>query len=148
VSSGLLTLPNEWQGPVPAYQLEYAPFWEGVRQHRLSIQRCSDCRRWIHLPAASCPSCSGDDLVFEPVSGEGEVYSYTVVQREFGLHLPLPWVAAIVQLDEDPAIHLSTNIVNCTPETISIGAPVRVVYKDYSDWLTLAYFEPIAGSAA
>jgi uncharacterized OB-fold protein len=138
----LLAPAPQWRGPVPADQLDYSPFWAQLRQHRLSIQRCGECRTWIHYPSAACPSCLGSTLAFEPVSGDGHVYTFTIVHREFGLHLPVPWVAAIVELVEQPGLRLASNIVNCTPKAISIGMPVRVVYVDYDPDLTLAYFEP------
>jgi hypothetical protein len=52
------------------------------------------------------------------------------------------WAAAVVELVEQAGLRVATNIVNCTPEAISIGLPVRVVYVDYDTKLTLAYFEP------
>src|SRR5262249_50006574 len=110
----LATLP-EWLGPVPADQADYAPFWAALRDHRLAIQRCDSCQHWIHYPSAARPSCLSSDLSFEPVSGEARLYTFTVVHREFGLNLPIPWIAAFVELAEQPGLRLATNIVNCEP---------------------------------
>jgi uncharacterized OB-fold protein len=135
--------PPEWLGPVPADQVDYAPFWARLRDHCLSIQRCDACGHWIHYPSAMCPSCLASALSFQPVSGEAHVYTFTIVHREFGLHVPIPWIAAIVELVEQPGLRLATNIVNCDPPKLEIGMPVRVIYADYRGDVTLAYFEPI-----
>ena len=132
----------QWLGPVPAPQQDYAPFWARLREHQLSIQRCQVCGRWIHYPCGACPECSGSALEFEPVSGDGHLYTYTVVHREFGLNLSIPWVAAFVDLVEQPGLRVATNIVNCAPDELEIGMPVHVVYADYANDVTLAYFEP------
>ncbi|WP_159928601.1 Zn-ribbon domain-containing OB-fold protein [Rhodococcus sp. WAY2] len=135
--------PSEWHGPVPAIQPESEGFWSALKEHRLCIQRCLGCATWIHYPLPSCAECGSDRLEFEQVSGRGSLYSYTVVHREFGLRLPLPYVSAYVTLDDVPEIRLSTNIIGCEPEKLGIGMPVRVAFVDYNNAdVTLAYFEP------
>ena len=44
----------------------------------------------------------------------------------------LPYVVAIVEIDEDPSIRLTTNIVGCEPEDVEIGMPVRVVFEHHA----------------
>ena len=133
--------PQKWVGPVPADEEWTAPYWEALRQHRLSVQRCTGCGSWHHPPVLGCPSCGSADLVFEPVSGVGRLYSVTVSYREFGLQMGVPWIAAYVELEEGP--RLATNIVNALTDEVAIGQTVSVVYQDYDEiGLTLAFFEP------
>ncbi len=55
-----------------------------------------------------------------------------------------PYVIAIVGLDEDPRIRLTTNIVVDDPTEVVIGSRVRVIFEQHDDvWLPL--FEPIPG---
>jgi uncharacterized protein len=144
----MLAPPDVWEGPVPAEDLDTAPYWDALRAHRLSILRCRSCELWIHYPVAGCPRCHGSDVAFEPVSGRGEVYTYSVVHREFGNHFGVPWVVAFVELVEQPALRVATNIVGCAPEDVHIGMPVRVTYRDYENGFTFAFFEPAEASAA
>lgn len=110
----------------------------------MAVQRCLVCRHWQHPPVLICPGCGSEKLAFEQVSGKGEVYSYTVVEREFGLHLGTPWIGAYVALAETP-VRVATNLVNCRLDDIGIGTCVSVVYQDYDDIdLTLAFFAPDA----
>jgi uncharacterized OB-fold protein len=37
---------------------------------------------------------------------------------------------------------MASNIVNCAPEDVTAGMPVKVVYKDVTDEITLPLFEP------
>ena len=140
LSSGLLSVPDVWRGPVPADEPETRGFWDALRDHRVAIQRCDRCRRWQHPPVVACPGCACEDLSFETVSGDATIYAFSVVHREFGLQIGTPWVVAQVQLDDAP-VRLATNIVECTPDDPSIGASVVPVFKDYDDiGLTLAFF--------
>lgn len=57
----------------------------------------------------------------------------------------LPFAVAIVEIEEDPSIRLTTNIVGCSPEEVTVGMPVRVVFEHHPDddgdvWIPL--FEP------
>jgi uncharacterized OB-fold protein len=50
-------------------------------------------------------------------------------------------VIAIVEIEEEPGVRLTTNIVGCSPDDVHIGMPVQVVFEQYDDvWLPL--FEP------
>jgi uncharacterized OB-fold protein len=52
--------------------------------------------------------------------------------------MPPPYVIALVELDEQPALRLMTNIVNCEPADVAIGARVRVVFEHHDDvWIPL-----------
>ncbi|MBV9659583.1 MAG: OB-fold domain-containing protein [Acidimicrobiales bacterium] len=144
MSEAVIRAPESWSGPVPAQEDWTSPYWEVLRRHKMSIQRCVKCRIWHHPPVIACPACGSDDLAFEPVSGRGTVYSVTVCHREFGLRFGVPWVAAYVELEEGPRV--ATNLVNTTPAEVAIGQSVSVVYQDYDDLdLTLAFFEPSGG---
>jgi uncharacterized protein len=141
----VIRAPEKWNGPVPVADDWTGPYWEALRRHELSIQRCVACRRWQHPPVLVCAACGSDQLEFEPVGGRGSLYSVTVCFREFGLQFGVPWIAAYVQLEEGP--RLATNVVNSTPGEVAIGQPVSVVYQDYDDLdLTLAFFEPTGAS--
>jgi hypothetical protein len=41
----------------------------------------------------------------------------------------VPFVAALVALDEDPAVRLATNLVDCDPAALDFDLPVRVVFR-------------------
>lgn len=132
-----------WTGPVPVADRDSAAFWDGLRRHRLLILRCVSCRYWLHPPQASCHRCFGMRLEPEEVSGRGTVYSYTLAQREFAPGVKPPYVAALVELEEQEGLRLVTNIVNIRAADVRIGLPVQVLFWDLDDAdVTLALFEP------
>jgi uncharacterized protein len=136
-----LLVPDAWTGPIPVPDIDGAPFWQGLREHKLLIQHCAECGYWVHTPLAACPRCLSFDLRPEPVSGHGVLYSWTVCNRQFVPGLPPPYVAALIDLDEQPALRMVTMLVNCRIGDARIGMPVRVVYYHMAT-ATLAFFEP------
>lgn len=117
--------------PLPAPDLDTERFWEATAEGRLELARCVACREWVHPPQERCRLCAGE-LAYEPVSGEGRVFSFIVVRRQFVPGHPPPEVVALVELDEDPALRLSA-VVAADPEAMRIGARVRARMEAVGD---------------
>jgi uncharacterized protein len=107
-----------------------APFFGGATQDELLIPRCESCGEYVWYPQAACPHDRGA-LVWTPVSGRGTLFTWAVVQRAF---LPafedrVPFVTALVALEEDPAVRLCTYVVDTPPEHLVADAPVEVTFR-------------------
>jgi uncharacterized OB-fold protein len=138
--------PIPFTGPIPVIQSEARGYWDGLKQHRLMILRCETCNYWVHYPLSICNRCHSFELNWKEVSGLGTVYSFTVVHREFAPGVMPPFVAALIQLEEQTPLRVMTNLVSCKIKDISIGMPVRVVYHDITEEITLPYWEPLLTS--
>jgi len=47
--------------------------------------------------------------------------------------LDVPYVLAVVQLDEQDDLRLLTNILSCPPAEVTIGMPVEVEFMERGD---------------
>jgi uncharacterized OB-fold protein len=103
-------------------------FWTGGADGQLMIARCTACALWVNPPAADCPDCGGA-LVAHPVSGHGTVFTYTINYQPFNPAVPVPYVIAIVELDEQADLRIATNIVDCETDSVFIGLPVEVRFE-------------------
>jgi uncharacterized protein len=122
------------------------PFWEGCRAGELRIPRCRDCGRWVWYPAAVCPGCGGGRHVWTRVSGRGRLFTWVTVHRAFlpGFEGRVPFVTALVELEEDPRVRLATVLSDVGTTTLQVGLPVEVAFVPVSDGLSLPTFR-IAG---
>ena len=50
----------------------------------------------------------------------------------------------LVELVEQADLRLTTNIINCAPESLAIGMPLRVVFEEINEDVALPLFEPEA----
>ncbi len=83
------------------------------------------------------------DLVPEPVSGKGTVFTYTVNWHPFNPEVPVPILIAIVELPEQEGLRFTTNIVGCGPEDVRIGLPVEVRFEQHGEiWVPVFTPEP------
>ncbi len=124
-------------------------FWQGGREGRLVLLRCTDCGYWLHPPVPVCPRDGSKNLAPEAVSGRGTVASYTVNHHQWLPGFDPPYVVALVELVEQAALRLTTNLVGCPVDAVAIGQGVRVVFRHVADpngdiWLPL--FEPDPGA--
>jgi uncharacterized OB-fold protein len=119
--------------PVPAPDDVSGFFWNAAAEHRLVLQRCRSCLKLQYPPEVCCVHCQAEEFEPADVSGRGVIYSYAVVDRPLhaGFVNALPYVVVLVELDEQPGLHILTNLVD-VPErtTLSCGMPVEVAYED------------------
>jgi uncharacterized OB-fold protein len=75
------------------------------------------------------------------------VYSYAVADRAFhiGFADQLPYVVALVELDDQPGLRMLTNLVDVAREDVSVGMAVTVTFEDRED-ATLPQFRPAVTS--
>ena len=126
---------------LPQVTPENEHFWLGGADNELRFLRCGGCRYYVHPPAPLCPECLSRDLSPEAVSGRAVVHTFTVNHQPWIPGFDPPYVVAIVELDEQEGLRLTTNLVNCKPEDISIDLRVHVLFEDLGEGVFLPLFE-------
>jgi uncharacterized OB-fold protein len=133
---------------LPAINARNGPFWASGRDGVLRFQRCQDCGYYLHPPGVVCPECWSKKLEYEPVSGRATVVTFTINHQPWMPVPELPFVLAIVGIEEQDGLRLTTNIVHCPVDAVHIGMPVTVCFEGHPDedvWLPM--FEPAAHPA-
>jgi uncharacterized OB-fold protein len=128
--------------PLPRPSPFSRPFWEAARRHELILQRCSSCTQHIFYPRYNCPHCGSTTLEWVKASGNGSVHTFTVARRPTHPAFAdrTPYVIAIVELEEGP--RMTTNIVDCDPDSVRIGMRVKVTFEDVNEEVSLPVFRP------
>ncbi len=135
--------------PVPAPDDISRFFWEAAAEGRLVLQRCAACHQLQYPPDVVCTYCQCEDLVPTEVSGRATLYSFVVVDRAFhpGFVPHLPYVLALVELEEQPALRMLTNVVDAIANELTIGtADARHASSAEAD-VTMPVFRPEARPA-
>ena len=127
--------------PAPAPDADSAPYWSAAHDGRLVIQQCTRCGNRQLYPRDRCLVCRGP-VEWVEASGRGTVYSYTVIRQNYARPFRdwIPYVVALVDLEEGPRV--MTNIVDCEPEAVRIGMPVRARFEEVSEDAAVALFAP------
>ena len=88
-----------------------APTWRrsrsgtAVAKAASSLRHCNACGEDHFYPRPFCPKCWSPDVEWKQATGHGTLYTYSIVVQN---DLPpfnerVPYVAAVVELDEGPA---------------------------------------------
>ena len=127
--------------PVPTRESE--KFWDMASKHELWIQKCSDCDKAYFYPRIICPHCFSRNVKWVKASGKGTLHTYMINhQAAPGFEAEVPYAIAIVQLIEGP--RMMTNIVGVenTPENLVLDMPLRVVFEDVTEKISIPKWEP------
>lgn len=130
-------------GPLPLLEGPSSFFWTAGQRGELCFQRCSDCGYWQHPAGVICSCCYSDNLSEQATAGLATVVAASVNYQPWMPDLEVPYALAIVELDEQEGLRLTTRIVGVPPESVAIGQRVKVEFEHREDvWLPL--FTPIS----
>lgn len=123
-------------------------YWQQAGGGELLLQCCRDCGHLQHYPRSLCIRCWSHDLIWQPATGTGTVWTFTVVTipGHPAWSSQVPYVLALVELEEGP--RLMTNIVGCPPDSVYCGQAVRLrPGREETDNQTLLQFTPSSTKA-
>jgi hypothetical protein len=111
-----------------------AGFFEAARRNQLAIRVCDGCGAVLHMPRAYCRTCGSWEGHWEPATGRGRVYSWTVVEHQVHPAFPVPYTVVLVQLDDMPA-----RVVGYLPGVPDLeeGQPMQVWFETLDDGVVL-----------
>jgi uncharacterized protein len=121
------------QAPQPTPETK--AFWDAASTGKLMIGKCDACGKVHYYPRAICPFCFSDRTELQQASGNGTIYTYSVMRRA-----SVPYAIAYVTLREGPT--MMTNIVDCDLDAIRIGQQVRLVFKPSDGGPPVPMFTP------
>ncbi|HZA09446.1 bifunctional MaoC family dehydratase N-terminal/OB-fold nucleic acid binding domain-containing protein [Mycobacterium sp.] len=130
----------------PAASRDTAFFWEGVAAHELRIQRRGD-GRLQHPPVPALWQDKAEPIDYVVASGKGTVFSFVVHHAPKVPGRSLPFVIALVELEE--GVRMLGELRNVEPAAVEVGMPVQATYLDFPEdnrgpaW-TLYAWEPAA----
>ncbi|HVX21518.1 MAG TPA: OB-fold domain-containing protein [Acidimicrobiales bacterium] len=126
--------------PRPALTQDNAFWFEGARQRKLLIQRCTNCGRLRHTPLPACAACQSFDWDTVESTGRGEVYSFVVVHHPQVPAFDYPLPIGLIELEEGTRV--VADLVGLDPSAWKVGMAVAVDFVDFDDDLTLPVFRP------
>jgi uncharacterized protein len=130
----------------PASSKDTKFFWDGVNAHELRIQKRPD-GSLQHPPVPAIWQDKEQPIDYVVASGKGTVFSFVVHHAPKVPGRTLPFVIALVELEE--GVRMLGELRNVDPAKVEIGMPVRATYIDFPEgdtgpaW-TLYAWEPEA----
>jgi uncharacterized protein len=114
----------------PASSRDTKFFWDGVNAHELRIQKRAD-GRLQHPPVPAIWQDKSAPIEYQVASGKGTVFSFVVHHAPKVPGRTLPFVIALVELEE--GVRMLGELRNVDPAKVEIGMPVRATYIDFPE---------------
>jgi hypothetical protein len=126
--------------PVPEYGAE--EYWNAANQERLVMQQCNACHKFRWTPAPVCTFCGDDQFDWAPLSGKGKIVTWTVITHPIhpAAVNKVPYVVVIVELDEQPGLRITSNLVDVGQDDIAFDATVEVAFERHPSGQNLPVF--------
>lgn len=131
MTAGAIYLPE--QLPRPEGDILSAPYWDGLREERILVQRCDACASWQWGPEWICHRCHSFDLTWTEISGKGRIFSWERVWhpvhpalKNFG-----PYLIVLVEIPDAQSIRMIGNLLGDPLQSVQIGAPVEPVFEHH-----------------
>jgi len=113
--------------PTPSRDTQF--FWDGVAAHELRIQQRPD-GSLQHPPVPAVWKDKAESTDYRVASGAGTVYSYVVHHAPKVPGRSLPFMVALVELEE--GVRMLGELRDVNPATVAIGMPVEVEFLDFA----------------
>jgi uncharacterized OB-fold protein/acyl dehydratase len=114
----------------PASSKDTKFFWDGVNAHELRIQKRPD-GSLQHPPVPAIWQHKQQPIDYVVASGKGTVFSFVVHHAPKVPGRTLPFVIALVELEE--GVRMLGELRNVDPAKVEIGMPVRAMYIDFPE---------------
>jgi uncharacterized OB-fold protein len=102
------------------------PFYENLKQGRLTTTKCKSCGKVSYPPRVICPECYSDDLEYTDLPKTGKVIVFSEEVKGVPLGFESPLIHAVIDLGVDPARRVLTRIVNCAAGQLQRGDEVQL----------------------
>lgn len=123
--------------PIPVAEPDglSAPYWQGLREGRLRVQRCPACQAWQFGPEWLCHRCHRFDPEWRDVEAKGLIHSWERVWHPSHpvLRRHGPYLAVLVELPHAGAVRMVGNLLGDPMQEVRIGAAVDGVFEHHPD---------------
>jgi uncharacterized protein len=121
--------------PVPEPDGLSAPYWAGLQQNRLLVQRCARCGTWQFGPEWICHHCHSFEVEWTEIEPRGRIFSWERVWNPShkALRQHGPYVSVLVELPDAGNVRMVGNLTGDPMQTVAIGAEVAGVYEHHPE---------------
>lgn len=137
----VITEEEAFKKPMPSPDGDSMALWEGLKEGKLLLQKCTDCGDVQYYRQEMCCNCLSDNVGSFESTGRGTIHSYSVVHRAPGpaFKADVPYAVLLVELEEGP--RMISSLVGSDPNEIDMDMKVELVTEKIDDDISLPRFK-------
>lgn len=109
------------------------PYWDGLRDEQLLVQRCGECQTWQWGPEWICHHCLSFNMKWQSVEARGQIFSWE--RSHHPVHPALrergPYIAILVEMPHAGKVRMLGNLLGDAAQDVVIGAEVIGEYEHH-----------------
>jgi uncharacterized protein len=117
-------------------------FFDAARRHELVVRVCDSCSSVLHLPVAYCHHCSSWEGSWKQVSGQGRLYSSTIVDHQVHPSFPTPYTIVLVELQDAPEVRMVGHMDGA--HDLAVDQRMEVWWEDLPEGVVIPQWRPAA----
>jgi uncharacterized OB-fold protein len=127
---------------LPQPTIDTQPYWDGLKEGHLRLQRCARCSKVRHYPRPVCDACYSMNSEWFDAAGRGRIHSWTITHHAFhpAFKEALPLVLVTVDLEE--GARMNAPLRQLDAGELRVGLPVRVGFERITPEVTLPVIQP------
>jgi uncharacterized protein len=128
-------LPEGLPTPTPEPDGLSTPYWDGLRENRLLVQRCGHCGTWQFGPEWICHACHAFDPAWVEIQPHGRIFSWERVWHpsHASLRQRVPYVAVLVEIPHAGSVRMIGNLLGDPLQDVTIGAEVKGCFEHHRE---------------
>lgn len=121
--------------PIPVSEADglSEPYWEGLKEGILRVQRCNKCLTWQFAPEWICHRCHQFHPEWVEIEPKGQIYSWERVWHP--AHAAIrnhgPYLAVLVELPQAGYVRMVGNLLGDPLQAVEIGLEVAGVFEHH-----------------
>jgi uncharacterized OB-fold protein len=132
--------------PLPRLEGPDLPYWEGLREGEIRLQRCTHCGTHRFPASRWCSACRQEGSERVAVAPTGIVESFCVFHKGYFPGFDPPY--AVIQVKLDCGVRLFSNVAGPPDADVRIGERIAAVFERATPDVTLLKFKPADGVSA
>jgi len=134
-SSGEFYLPEGLPIPVPEPNGLSKPFWDGLREEKIMVQRNPKTGVYQHPPMWVNHDDQTFDIEWVEAAPRGTIYSWTRSWHPVhpALKEAVPFIVVVVELENAGGIRMLGNLLGDPRQEVKIGTPVTAVFEHHEN---------------
>lgn len=128
--------------PVPQQtpdQNRVYPFYDHLREGRLTTTQCNNCEHIAWPPRIVCPECMSDGLEWVDFPPTGKIYAFTIQVGGVPPGFQAPLVYALI--DFENGVRIISPLVDTNPDDVAVGHEVVLKVVDAPRDRVLFFFK-------
>jgi len=121
--------------PVPEPNGLSKPFWDGLRNETIMVQRNARTGVYQFPPQWICHDTQTFDVEWVATEPKGVIYSWTRVWHPVhpAMKNACPYIVVVVELPDAGRVRMLGNLLGDPRQKVEIGAPVEAVFEHHND---------------